>query len=236
MKFRISAVAAGLSGLLAANGALAAQQWNMATAYPDPFFHTKNIHQFVKEIAEASKGDLKITVHSAQSLYKLPEIHRAVQSGQIQMGETIVSLLANEDRVYEVDSLLFFAESYDQAKRLWKVSKPFIASRLAKKGLMLLYSVPWPPQGFLREDGAQKRGRLQGPQVPRLQRHHLALCRRGRRGADDGAARRHPAGVLHGDRRRDDHLGHDGCSDQVMGLPHPLPRHPRPGWARTWSS
>ena len=148
MRFRIWAVATAVAGLLVANGAPAAQQWNMATAYPDPFFHTKNIHRFVKEIADASKGDLKITVHSAQSLYKLPEIHRAVQSGQIQMGETIVSLLANEDRVYEVDSLLFFAESYDQAKRLWKVSKPFIASRLAKKGLTLLYSVPWPPQGF----------------------------------------------------------------------------------------
>ena len=148
MRFRISAGATAVAGLLVANGALAAQQWNMATAYPDPFFHTKNIHRFVKEIADVSKGDLKITVHSAQSLYKLPEIHRAVQSGQIQMGETIVSLLANEDRVYEVDSLLFFAESYDQAKRLWQVSKPFIASRLAKKGLTLLYSVPWPPQGF----------------------------------------------------------------------------------------
>ena len=148
MSLRISAVAIGLAGLVAANGASAAQQWNMATAYPDPFFHTKNIHQFVKEIADATDGDLKITVHSAQSLYKLPEIHRAVRSGQIQMGETIISVLANEDRIYEVDSLLFFAESYDQAKRLWQVSRPFIASRLAKKGLTLLYSVPWPPQGF----------------------------------------------------------------------------------------
>ncbi len=148
MRFRISAAVAGLAGFLAANSALAAQQWNMATAYPDPFFHTRNIQQFVDEIAENSGGDLKITVHSAQSLYKLPEIHRAVQSGQIQMGETLVSLLANEDRVYEVDSLLFFAESYDQARRLWEVSRPFIASRLVSKGLTLLYSVPWPPQGF----------------------------------------------------------------------------------------
>ncbi len=149
---RTSAVAAGLAGLLAglpvAGGAFAAEQWNMATAYPDPFFHTRNINQFVKEIAAGSNNDLKITVHSAQSLFKLPEIHRAVQTGQIQMGETIVSLLANEDGVYEVDSLLFFAETYDQAKLLWQVSRPFIASRLAKKGLTLLYSVPWPPQGF----------------------------------------------------------------------------------------
>lgn len=162
MKLRFSAAAIGLAGLVAAGGALAQQQWNMATAYPDPFFHTKNIHQFVKEIADASKGDLKITVHSAQSLYKLPEIHRAVQSGQIQMGETIVSLLANEDRVYEVDSLLFFAESYAQAKRLWQVSRPFIASRLAKKGLTLLYSVPWPPQGFYAKKELMSAGDFKG--------------------------------------------------------------------------
>ena len=148
MKSRISGVAIGLAGLVAANGALAAQQWNMATAYRDPLFHTRNILQFVNEIAEASEGELKIAVHSAQSLYKLREIHRAVRSGQIQMGETVVSLLAGEDRVYEVDSLLFLAESYDQARRLWRVSRPFIASRLARKGLTLLYSVPWPPQGF----------------------------------------------------------------------------------------
>ena len=125
-----------------------AESWNMATAFPDRFFHTKNIHQFTKDIAAATKGDLQIKVHSASSLYKLPEIHRAIQTGQIQIGESLVSLLSNEDRIYEVDSLPFLASTYDEAKRLWAASKPFIAARLAKKGITVLYSVPWPPQGF----------------------------------------------------------------------------------------
>ena len=148
MKFTTSAIAAGIAGCMLGGGALAADKWNMATAFPDPFFHTKNIHRFVEEIEAETKGDVRITVHSASSLFKLPEIGRAVQTGQIQMGETVVSLLANEDRVYEVDSLLFFAETYDQGRRLWEASRPYIAERLARKGITLLYSVPWPPQGF----------------------------------------------------------------------------------------
>lgn len=139
---------AGITIGLLSSGAVAAENWNMPTPFPDPFFHTRNIHQFAKEIGTATNGEMKITVHSGSSLFKLPEIHRAVQTGQVQMGETLLSLLANEDRVYEVDSLLFLAESYDQARNLWRASKPFIADRLAKKGLTLLYSVPWPPQGF----------------------------------------------------------------------------------------
>lgn len=147
MRIGLFAAAAGAAGL-AATAAFGAVQWNMATAFPDPFFHTRNIQQFVDEVAAETGGNLKIEVHSAAALFKLPEIHRAVQTGQVQMGETVVSLLANEDRVYEVDSLLFFAETYPEGRRLWEVSKPHIASRLAKKGLTLLYSVPWPPQGF----------------------------------------------------------------------------------------
>ena len=138
----------GLAGCMISSGAYAAEKWNMPTPFPDPFFHTQNIHQFTKEIGTRTGGDIKITVHSASSLFKLPEIHRAVQTGQVQMGETLVSFLANEDRVYEVDSLLFLAETYEEGKRLWDASKPYIAQRLAKKGLTLLYSVPWPPQGF----------------------------------------------------------------------------------------
>jgi TRAP-type C4-dicarboxylate transport system substrate-binding protein len=162
MRVTTSAVAIGIAGCVLAGGALAAEKWNMATAFPDPFFHTKNIYQFNKEIAAETKGDLKITVHSASSLFKLPEIQRAVQTGQVQIGETVVSLAANEDRVFEVDSLLFFAESYAESKRLWTASKPFIAKRLAKKGLTLLYSVPWPPQGFYAKKELMTAGDFKG--------------------------------------------------------------------------
>tara|TARA_Y100001970_G_scaffold293143_1_gene438113 strand:- start:24768 stop:25745 length:978 start_codon:yes stop_codon:yes gene_type:complete len=148
MRKVFSVILSGLTACVISSAACAADKWNMPTPFPDPFFHTQNIHQFAKEIGSKTGGQIQITVHSASSLFKLPEIHRAVQTGQVQLGETLISFLANEDRVYEVDSLLFLAETYGEGKRLWDASKPFIAKRLAKKGITLLYSVPWPPQGF----------------------------------------------------------------------------------------
>ncbi len=42
----------------------------------------------------------------------------------------------------------FLATGYDAAKKLYAAQKPYLEKRLASEGLMLLYSVPWPPQGI----------------------------------------------------------------------------------------
>jgi len=42
----------------------------------------------------------------------------------------------------------FLATSYADAAKLWKVSKKALDERLARQGLKVLYSVPWPPQGI----------------------------------------------------------------------------------------
>lgn len=123
-------------------------QWNMPTPYPDGTFHTKNIRQFAEEVEAATNGELTITVHSAGSLFKHPEIKRAVQTRQAEIGEIFVSLLSNEDPVFAVDSLPFLATSYEQAEKLWAASRPFIEQRLEEDGLKLLFSVAWPPQGL----------------------------------------------------------------------------------------
>jgi TRAP-type C4-dicarboxylate transport system substrate-binding protein len=41
----------------------------------------------------------------------------------------------------------FLADSYDEAAKLWKVQKPLLDKKLGD-GMMLLYAVPWPPQGI----------------------------------------------------------------------------------------
>ncbi|MQM40036.1 hypothetical protein KBTX_04078 [wastewater metagenome] len=97
---------------------------------------------------EATDGDLTITVHSAGSLIKHPQIKRAVQTMQVQAGEVFISLLANEDPIFAVDSIPFLATSYDDAERLWEASRDAIESRLADDGIQLLYAVPWPAQGL----------------------------------------------------------------------------------------
>lgn len=129
-----------------------AQNWDMPTPYPDATFHTQNISQFADEVEKATDGNLKITVHSAGSLYKHPEIKNAVRSAQVPIGEFFLSLIANEDATFGLDSQPFLATSYDDAKKLWDVQKPAVTELLAEQKLMPLFSVPWPPQGLYTKE------------------------------------------------------------------------------------
>ena len=139
--------------LAAAAGAvtLAAQaqtKWDLPAAYPATNFHTVNLQQFADDVDKASGGKLKITVHPNASLFKAPEIKRAVQGGQAQIGEILLVNFQNEWQIFGADGLPFLADSYDDAAKLWKVQKPMMEKKLAEQGLMVLYAVPWPPQGI----------------------------------------------------------------------------------------
>ncbi|ANV99694.1 C4-dicarboxylate ABC transporter substrate-binding protein [Bradyrhizobium icense] len=140
------------AGLLLAGGisasASAQTKWDMPTPYPDGNFHTKNVIQFAADVDKATGGSLKIQVHSAGSLIKHPEIKRAVRQGTAPIGEILESLVANEAPVYGLDSVPFLATGYDASKKLYAAQKPFLEKQLASEGLVLLYSVPWPPQGI----------------------------------------------------------------------------------------
>jgi TRAP-type transport system periplasmic protein len=144
---RVQGFVAALGLVLAATAA-AQTKWDMPTPYPATNFHTENIMQFVGDVEKASGGKLKITVHPAASLFKATEIKRAVQGGQAQIGEIIISGYSNEDPIFGVDSVPFLATSYADAAKLWRVSRKAIESRFAKQGMLVLYSVPWPPQGI----------------------------------------------------------------------------------------
>ena len=147
--FKKLVVAGSVSAMLCFGAAAQAQtKWDMPTGYPANNFHTENIRDFVGEIDKATAGKLKITVHDSGSLYKANEIKRAVQGGQADIGEIIISNFSNEDPMFGLDSIPFLATGYEDAQKLWKVSKAATEARLGKQGLKVLYSVPWPPQGI----------------------------------------------------------------------------------------
>jgi TRAP-type transport system periplasmic protein len=133
---------------LTAGSALAQVKWDLPSAYPATNFHTENLVQFAKDVDTATGGKLKITVHPGASLFKAPEIKRAVQSNQAQIGEVLLANLANEWAIYAADGLPFLADSYDEAAKLWRVQKPMIDKKLGEQGMSVLYAVPWPPQGL----------------------------------------------------------------------------------------
>jgi TRAP-type transport system periplasmic protein len=144
----IRSLAFAAAGLVAASGAAAQAKWDLATAYPATNFHTENINEFAADIDKASGGKLKITVHANASLFKAPEIKRAVQGGQAQAGEVLLVNFQNEWQVFGADGLPFLADSYAEAMKLYRAQKPLLEKKLAEQGMMLLYSVPWPPQGI----------------------------------------------------------------------------------------
>ena len=128
--------------------AQAQTKWDLPAAYPATNFHTENLMQFAADVDKATGGKLKITVHANASLFKAPEIKRAVQGGQAQIGEILLVNYQNEWQIFGADGLPFLADSYDEAAKLWKVQKPLLDKKLAEQGMSVLYAVPWPPQGI----------------------------------------------------------------------------------------
>ena len=139
---------AALLGAIAATPAAAQTKWELATNYAESAFHTKNIAQFARDVEKATSGSLAITIHPGGSLIKHAQIKRAVGDGKAAAGEILISLAADEAPVYGLDSIPFLATGYDGARKLYAAQKPFLEQQLAKEGLILLFSVPWPPQGI----------------------------------------------------------------------------------------
>ena len=139
----IALILAGLAGTASAQ-----TKWDLPAAYPANNYHTENLMQFAADVDKATGGKLKITVHANASLFKAPEIKRAVQGGQAQIGEILMANYQNEWQLFGIDGLPFLADSYDASAKLYKAQKPALERKLGEQGMMLLYAVPWPPQGI----------------------------------------------------------------------------------------
>ena len=142
-------LAATTAALLAfAASAQAQTKWDLPAGYAASNFHTENLVAFAADVDKATAGKLKITVHANGALFKAPEIKRAVQGGQAQIGEVLISNFSNEWQIFGADALPFLADSYDEAVKLWRVQRPMFDKKLGEQGMMALYAVPWPPQGI----------------------------------------------------------------------------------------
>jgi TRAP-type transport system periplasmic protein len=144
------------------SAASAQTKWDLPSAYPATNYHTVNLQAFADEVDKATGGKLKITVHANASLFKAPEIKRAVQGGQAQAGEILLVNFQNEWQLFGADGLPFLADSFDEAAKLYGVQKPMLDKKLGEQGMSLLYSVPWPPQGLYAKKAINSAADLKG--------------------------------------------------------------------------
>ena len=138
----------GLTAIAFATAVSAQTKWDLPSGYGSNTFQTKNLEQFAADVKAATGGKLLITVHSGGSLFKQPEIKRAIQTGLAPAGEFIISGMANENPLFGADSIPFLATSYADARRLYEATKPVQAKVLGGQGIKMLFSVPWPGQSL----------------------------------------------------------------------------------------
>jgi TRAP-type C4-dicarboxylate transport system substrate-binding protein len=139
-----------------------AETWDMPMAYPDSNFHSQNGKAFAECVASGTDGGLEIVVHPGGSLFKGNEIKRAVQTGQAPIGERLLSAHQNEEAVFGFDSVPFLATSYEASDKLWDAARPAIEQTLDEQNLVLLYAVPWPPQGIYTKKPIESASDMQG--------------------------------------------------------------------------
>jgi TRAP-type C4-dicarboxylate transport system substrate-binding protein len=139
---------AGAALALAVTQASAQTKWNLPSAYPIDNPHLENLSAFAKDVSDATGGKLQIAIHAGASLFKGPEIKRAVATGQAQTGEILISILENENPIFGIDVVPFLATSFPEAMKLWVASKPLIEQKLGAQGMQVLFTVPWGPQGI----------------------------------------------------------------------------------------
>jgi TRAP-type C4-dicarboxylate transport system substrate-binding protein len=159
---RLFTAALATSAVAISLPAAAQTKWDLPAAYPATNFHSVNLTQFANDVDRLSGGKLKITVHANASLFKAPEIKRAVQGGQAQIGEILLVNFQNEWQPFGVDGLPFLADSYDESMKLYRAQKPLLEKKLAEQGMMLLYSVAWPPQGIYSKKPINSAADLKG--------------------------------------------------------------------------
>ncbi len=164
MKFSTAFVGTALAAS-AATIALAdahAQAWDMPMAYPASNFHSEMGVMFADRVRALTDGAIDITVHAGGALIGGSDIKRAIQTGQVPIGERLMSGHANEDPILAWDNVPFLATTYADNQRLWEAARGPVNEVLAEQNLVTLYTCPWPGQGFYFDQAVESSADTQG--------------------------------------------------------------------------
>ena len=110
-------------------------------------FHTKGAEKFAALVDKYTSGSVKITVHAGSSLVKGNPL-KAVKDGTVAMTDMFIPFTSGGGKVFGISALPFIAGSYDDAFKLYQISKPAYDKVCTKWNQKLLYAVSWPPSGL----------------------------------------------------------------------------------------
>jgi TRAP-type C4-dicarboxylate transport system substrate-binding protein len=156
---RIAAIAAAATTLA---GTVQAETWQFSANDIDANFHTENARLFAEDVARLSGGDMTIEVVSGAALLSRADLRRGVQRGVVPMGDLLIGALGNDNAIFNADSIPLLATTFDEAQRLWDITRPMYEEILAEDGLMILWAEPWPSQGIYTTEPITSADSLEG--------------------------------------------------------------------------
>ncbi len=122
--------------------------WDMHLAWPSSNFHVQNAKIFAEQVAQATGGAVRITIHDSGSLgLKGPETMAAVRDGIVPIAEYSFEQQTGESPLASLGAMPGLATGYEETRTLLQVMRPAMDALFARNGQKLLYAVPWPGQG-----------------------------------------------------------------------------------------
>ncbi|MEE4357036.1 MAG: TRAP transporter substrate-binding protein [Desulfococcaceae bacterium] len=129
-----------------------AVKMDLNAVYGSGSFHTQGASDFAKLAEKYSGGSVLITVHPGGALgFKGPELLKVVKDGQVPMSDILMGVVAGSEHVFGISSLPRLVMNYEDARKLYDMSRPLYDKAAAKWNQKLLYAVPWPPSGLVTQ-------------------------------------------------------------------------------------
>jgi len=147
MNYSRTIIATLLAGTVA-NAASAETTWNMPVRSNMQNYLTENIVEFVEDVSENTGGEISIVLHAEDALVRQPDVMRAVQTQQVELGDYLMSMQSNLDPIFAIDGIPFLAVGYTENRKLAEAARPVIEEELGERGLKLLFIQSWPRQGI----------------------------------------------------------------------------------------
>ncbi len=159
----MSSLATGVLPLGATPAWSRGRRLQLSAAYGDGIYHTQNLRNFALRVVSETGHSLEVDVVSGSALAPMTQLLPALRRNEIPFGEILMSSLAQLHPLLGMDSLPFMVRGFDDAQRLWQLTRPGIQEYLlAQQGVRLLFAVPWPAQGLFCRRAISSLGELKG--------------------------------------------------------------------------
>ncbi|MGH6714563.1 MAG: TRAP transporter substrate-binding protein [Bradyrhizobium sp.] len=141
------------------SGAQAAENWDMAVAYPAGNYQAKSAEQFAAEVAKATNGQVNIKVQAGGALgFKGPEMLSAIGDGLVPIGTMLLNQQVGVEPLLGIASLPYLVSTPAEMRLITEIARPMYEKIAAKHNQKILYIVPWPGQNIFTKSEIREPG------------------------------------------------------------------------------